>query len=106
MAVFLEIILCRLCKLLSWGGVGEGRTQVMISITLIVGECKYLLIYIQRFIMLKSILYFPPICNVSYLYINEVSSEYCLWYFCAFVSQREQIIIRETCIYLRVPLHQ
>lgn len=66
---------------------------------------KYLLIYIQRFITLKrGILYFFLICNVSYLYINEVSSEYCLWYFRAFVSQREKIKISETHIYIRVPL--
>jgi len=33
---------------------------------------RYLLIYMQRFTMLKSCLVFSSICNVSYLYIIEV----------------------------------
>lgn len=54
--------------------------------------------------MLKRCLVFSSICNVSYLYINAVSSENCLWYFRAFVSQREKIKASETCIYIGVPL--
>lgn len=54
--------------------------------------------------MLKRRHVFSSICNVSYLNTNAVSSENRLWYFRAFVSQREKIKISETCIYIRVPL--
>lgn len=80
---------------------GQGEVHMMIS--LYVGEIfDYLYSNIYQVKETSSI--FIPFVMCAYLYINGVSSGYCLWYFHASVSQREKLKVSETCIYIRVSL--